>query len=598
MIKNEDITQPKVSIIIPVYNGSNYVALAIESALRQTYKNIEIIVVNDGSTDDTDAICKKYGNKIVYLPKENGGVSTALNYGIKNMTGEYFSWLSHDDLYYPEKIQTEIDYLNEHSLLSKRAILYSNYSIMDGEGNPYQDIIYNTYDLNKYDDFSLLKMAINGLSLLIPKKAFDECGEFDPNLRCVQDYELWLRMLKKGYRFIHIPKSLVVTRLHSLQVTNTSPKVRTEGNKFWIDLIKSYNKKDIIKMYDSEYAFYNSLYNQFDQGPYDEAIEYSLKQMKEIEKSNNKKIDNSRISGVIYNIDDIEEFNETYKSMINQTHRFDEIYAICSKHDKKQIENVTDKKIKIFDISDTNQSKALNEIIKSDKLDYISFIKSGDVLIKERNDVGLKKIVSSELVFFHSSYNIKVESDTKKVDMSLVNGFITPILINKHDICYSSAIFDLNYIKKNKIKFNEELKHGFIESFAINVLKDKNIISDKDPLVTTKEVVDNRTDIYKEFINDKYFDKYNEELDKLKDFSDGKEVKDDIVISDEHLEELARYSFMLTKEFRVVSKIRNIGRKATFRKEQETYKISYKRLKYGILNKTYNKLSNIKNRRK
>jgi len=75
---------PKVSIIIPVYNGSNYLREAIDSALAQTYKNIEIIVINDGSSDEgrTEAIAKSYGDKIRYIYKKNGGVSTALNVGI------------------------------------------------------------------------------------------------------------------------------------------------------------------------------------------------------------------------------------------------------------------------------------------------------------------------------------------------------------------------------------------------------------------------------------------------------------------------------------------------------------------------------------
>ena len=94
----------KVSIIIPVYNGEKYIAQSIESALNQTYKNIEVIVVNDGSSDNTEKIVLEYGDKIKYIRKENGGVASALNVGIKNMTGDFFSWLSHDDLYYPNKI--------------------------------------------------------------------------------------------------------------------------------------------------------------------------------------------------------------------------------------------------------------------------------------------------------------------------------------------------------------------------------------------------------------------------------------------------------------------------------------------------------------
>ena len=85
MKKKEDKFNPLVSIVIPVYNGENYLKEAIDSALAQTYKNIEVIVVNDGSSDKTDEICKSYGSKIRYFKKENGGVSTALNLGIEKM---------------------------------------------------------------------------------------------------------------------------------------------------------------------------------------------------------------------------------------------------------------------------------------------------------------------------------------------------------------------------------------------------------------------------------------------------------------------------------------------------------------------------------
>ena len=95
---------PLVSIIIPVYNGEKYMREAIDSALNQTYKNIEVIVVNDGSKDNTDEIALSYGDKIRYFKKENGGVSTALNLGIKEMKGEYFCWLSHDDVYEYNKV--------------------------------------------------------------------------------------------------------------------------------------------------------------------------------------------------------------------------------------------------------------------------------------------------------------------------------------------------------------------------------------------------------------------------------------------------------------------------------------------------------------
>lgn len=95
------MTMPMISIIIPVYNGSNYLRDAIDSAIAQTYSNKEIIVVNDGSKDygHTEAICLTYADKIRYFHKENSGVASALNLGIANMRGEYFTWLAHDDFF-------------------------------------------------------------------------------------------------------------------------------------------------------------------------------------------------------------------------------------------------------------------------------------------------------------------------------------------------------------------------------------------------------------------------------------------------------------------------------------------------------------------
>src|SRR5688500_7147825 len=103
-------TLPKVSIIIPVYNGANYLHEAIKSALAQTYQNLEVIVINDGSTDmgATEKIAQSFGDKIRYFHKENGGVASALNFGIQKMTGSYFSWLSHDDLYEKTKIEDQV----------------------------------------------------------------------------------------------------------------------------------------------------------------------------------------------------------------------------------------------------------------------------------------------------------------------------------------------------------------------------------------------------------------------------------------------------------------------------------------------------------
>lgn len=206
---------PKVSIVIPVYNGDNFLKEAIESALAQSYQNTEIIVVNDGSKDDgkTEAIAKSYGDKIRYFSKPNGGVASALNLGIKEMTGEYFSWLSHDDLYEPSKVQRQVDVLL--NMGDDKFIAYSDYTVFSDSSNSYP--VYLEGVLPKHFRYWLtIQNSLHGCTLLIPKKAFAECGVFDETLCTTQDYDLWFRLAKE-YRFVHIPELLVKSRQHSEQ---------------------------------------------------------------------------------------------------------------------------------------------------------------------------------------------------------------------------------------------------------------------------------------------------------------------------------------------------------------------------------------------
>lgn len=293
----------KVSIIIPVYNGSNYVKEAIDSALNQTYKNIEIIVVNDGSNDKgkTKKICKKYGSKIRYFEKENGGVSTALNYGIKKMKGEYFSWLSHDDRYYPEKIEKQVNKLKKYP---KNTILYSNYDVMDIDSNIFATSIFNHEELKEKKEYSLLLGKINGLSLLIPKRLFYEVSFFDEKLKCTQDYDLWAKFMKKN-NFEHMKEVLVTTRLHKNQTTNTSPLMKKEGNELWIKLVEYPTDKRKIELEGSIYNYYKRMFEYLISTPYDEAVKYTEEKM--IKLNSNAKNDIKKI----YEKFEVEKQNQT-----------------------------------------------------------------------------------------------------------------------------------------------------------------------------------------------------------------------------------------------------------------------------------------------
>ena len=268
---------PLVSIVIPIYNGTNYMREAIDSALAQTYKNIEVIVVNDGSTDSTEEIAKSYGDKIRYFAKENGGVSTALNLAIKNSRGEYISWLSHDDVYYPEKIERQI---KEFSRLNDSAVvLFSDYEFMNDRSEIIGPMALNHRMLEMKPEYSLLRGCINGITLLIPKKAFEEYGEFDDQLKCVQDYEMW-NLMMRTYKFIHMPVILAKHRIHPGQDTKNNPNVVTEGDAFWIKAIDRIPAVVKIRLEGDEYHFYSEMALFLKKTPYNKAYQICVARMK------------------------------------------------------------------------------------------------------------------------------------------------------------------------------------------------------------------------------------------------------------------------------------------------------------------------------
>lgn len=220
---------PLISIVIPVYNGSDYMRQAIDSALAQTYENVEVIVVNDGSTDGgaTDQIAREYGDKIRYIAKSNGGVSSALNCGIREMSGDYFSWLSHDDVYEPDKIQRQVEALRECDS-PESTIICCSYLHIDKDSNVLPGrktascfAVGEVYNSQRVLEQLLMKATFNGCCLLIPKKVFDECGGFDERLRFCQDEFMWYKIFMRPYALYYIDEQLVKNRVHDKQLTQT-----------------------------------------------------------------------------------------------------------------------------------------------------------------------------------------------------------------------------------------------------------------------------------------------------------------------------------------------------------------------------------------
>jgi len=237
---------PKVSIVMPVYNGEDYMREAIDSALNQTYPNTELIVVNDGSTDRTDEIARSYGNRIRYFKKENGGQSTALNLGIEKMTGDYFAWLSHDDLYLPEKTAVHINTLKE--IGNPETVLFSGYYVIDENGKRIRAVRLDGLNETHPTYYLLTQAAINGNTILIPKHTLKSVGNFDPNRPHTSDVGLFFR-LSRIIPFFCITDPLICSRSHANQATYRRYGYHIyEINLHMMDCLNSLSNEQLVEI--------------------------------------------------------------------------------------------------------------------------------------------------------------------------------------------------------------------------------------------------------------------------------------------------------------------------------------------------------------
>ncbi len=274
--------EPKVSIVIPVYNGSNYLEEAIDSALSQTYKNIEVIVVNDGSDDAgaTESVALGYGSKISYYVKENGGTSTALNLGIKKMTGDYFCWLSHDDLYKNNNIELQVAELSR--LENKKTITITE---LDGIDEDYQVLFDKSHyllhrnawpDRNRSLIYPVIYKRLHGCQLMLHKSIFDDVGLFDETQIVAQDFEFFSRAFRK-YPSVLIPEVLGTARdSRNRQGHRLKPLVNTEYSKLFFEIVQNLSEKEILELAPSRIDFYNDMLTLWSYAGYVDAIE-SLK---------------------------------------------------------------------------------------------------------------------------------------------------------------------------------------------------------------------------------------------------------------------------------------------------------------------------------
>jgi glycosyltransferase involved in cell wall biosynthesis len=214
-------TQPKVSVITTTYNRAHYVREAIDSALAQTYPNVEIIVVDDGSTDETQAVLKGYGDKISHFYQNNQGLSAARNLGIKNSSGEYLAFLDDDDIWLPEKLELQVAYMEAHPEVGMVHADMFVLSERSGDSRPrkreFSRPIPSGYVLPELIQRNFILVC----TALVRRSCLDTAGLFDPELRAAEDYNLWLRIARR-FSITYMDRPLAICRLHTTNMTRDS----------------------------------------------------------------------------------------------------------------------------------------------------------------------------------------------------------------------------------------------------------------------------------------------------------------------------------------------------------------------------------------
>jgi glycosyltransferase involved in cell wall biosynthesis len=219
---------PRVSAIIPTYNAPHFLVQSVESVLAQDYGDYELIVIDDGSGPETRAALEPYMQRIRYIYQDNAGPSAARNRGIKESSGEFLAFLDHDDLWLPEKLKSQVEFMDAHQEfpLTYHAVDYfaddRELDLPQREG-PSGDVLAKLFK----------RIFLITLAVMCRRECFEKCGCFNEELRFAQDYDMWLRMAL-NYDFGYIDKMLGRYRFH-------------EANLSWENDIRHFTEKMTIR---------------------------------------------------------------------------------------------------------------------------------------------------------------------------------------------------------------------------------------------------------------------------------------------------------------------------------------------------------------
>ena len=240
--------KPKISVIIPTYNRKEFCVEAIESVLNQTYRDFEVIVVDDGSTDGTaELIRNQYGDKVRYFQKTNGGCASARNFGLRQAAGEYISFLDSDDRYLPEKLEDQSRILDENQDVG---FVFSDSYSFDGEKKKLVRAIRPDKNGSITYPLFMLTYLANG-SFLVRKKCLDATGYYDERFRLNEDTDFLLR-LSVNCRAYYSGNTSFCFRIHPGRKSSDDIRLLTalyESSKNFIEMHPRFKKQHEANVY-------------------------------------------------------------------------------------------------------------------------------------------------------------------------------------------------------------------------------------------------------------------------------------------------------------------------------------------------------------
>lgn len=202
-----------LSVIIPAYNYGRFIAEAIESVLVQTMRPVEIVVVDDGSTDDTAEMVARFGDAVKYIRQENAGVCIARNRGVAESNGELIAFLDADDIWEPTKLEKQVAKFAEDARIG---LVHCGMREFDSESGETIAMHLDGMEGSVADALLLWEQPVivgPGGTIMVSRKAFDEAGGFDPRMACGEDWDLCYRIARK-YKVGFTPEPLVNYRSH------------------------------------------------------------------------------------------------------------------------------------------------------------------------------------------------------------------------------------------------------------------------------------------------------------------------------------------------------------------------------------------------